>query len=367
MKSHVPFALACALLMPVAAARAEAPAAAQGPTIDIVLALDVSGSMSGLIDSAKIKLWDIVNDLAKDKPTPRLRVGLYSYGHTTYDPAKGWVRKEMDLTSDLDVIYQKLFALTIDGGEEYVARVSRDAIVEQKWSAEPGAIKHIFVCGNEPASQDPTLKLKDVAALAVKNGIHIHAIFCGNPLDADAADWKEFAKMALGQFAAIDMNNGNVVINTPMDKEMDALNRRLNTTYVVYGGQKGKEQRDNQLTQDNNALQLGYAANASRVMCKSGCLYRNDAWDLVDRCKNDAKFDVKTVPMDQLNDEMKKMTPAQREAYVKDMVAQRDGIQEQINAVGLLRQTYIQEELKKNPKAGDKAFDEAVKHALRRK
>src|SRR5262245_61539243 len=113
--------------------------AAEGSPIDVALCLDVSGSMEGLIDSAKNKLWDIVNELAKAKPTPRLRVALYSYGHTTYDPAKGWVRKELDLTNDLDTLYQKLFALTINGGEEYVSRVCRDAVMEQKWAEDKNA------------------------------------------------------------------------------------------------------------------------------------------------------------------------------------------------------------------------------------
>ena len=31
----------------------------------MVICLDVSGSMDGLIDSAKNKLWDIVNELAR--------------------------------------------------------------------------------------------------------------------------------------------------------------------------------------------------------------------------------------------------------------------------------------------------------------
>ena len=51
--------------------------------------------MDGLIESAKNKLWDIVNELARIKPTPNLRVALYSYGHNTYDPKAGWVRKEV--------------------------------------------------------------------------------------------------------------------------------------------------------------------------------------------------------------------------------------------------------------------------------
>src|SRR5215213_8178991 len=109
---------------------AAAPAAAQeaqpigGKPIDLVLCLDVSGSMNGLVDSAKIKLWDIVNEMARLRPTPRLRVALYSYGHTSYDAAKGWVRKDVDLTEDLDDVYKALNALTIRGGTELVARVT---------------------------------------------------------------------------------------------------------------------------------------------------------------------------------------------------------------------------------------------------
>src|SRR5215510_4821742 len=42
--------------------------AAKPQNIDVALCLDVSNSMDGLIDSAKNKLWDIVNELAKVKP-----------------------------------------------------------------------------------------------------------------------------------------------------------------------------------------------------------------------------------------------------------------------------------------------------------
>ena len=87
--------LALALLGLAAAPQAEAcgPKRA-GKAIDVVICLDVSNSMDGLIASAKTKLWDIVNDLARAKPTPNLRVALYSYGNDGYDAKIGWVRKE---------------------------------------------------------------------------------------------------------------------------------------------------------------------------------------------------------------------------------------------------------------------------------
>ena len=48
------------------------PAPIEAPKeIDLAICLDVSGSMSGLINSARAKLWAIVSDLALAKPTPK--------------------------------------------------------------------------------------------------------------------------------------------------------------------------------------------------------------------------------------------------------------------------------------------------------
>jgi uncharacterized protein YegL len=304
----------------VAAALAAAPASAQ-PTqppakkIDVVLCLDVSGSMNGLIDSAKLKLWDIVNDLAKVQPTPDLRVGLYRYGHTSYDPKRGWVRKEVDLTHDLDEIYQKLNALTINGGTELVARVTRDAVEEQKWAADKDALKIIFVCGNEPATQDKQVSLDEVAQKAKERDIIINTIYCG-PAQA-GKDWEQFAHKAGGKFANIDQNRGTVAIATPHDQRLAELNAKLSTTYLAYGGHKALEKQQNQLAQDANARRLGVEAEAARAASKATGLYRNEDWDLVDRLKKDPKFDLASVPDNELPENMRKMTPDERVAYVK--------------------------------------------------
>src|SRR6266851_4578417 len=219
LRRHVLFVAALALAgSALVTARADEAKPKAAKAVDVVICLDVSGSMEGLIDSARLKLWYIVNDLGKVDPAPKLRVGLYSYGHNTYDSNKGWVRKDLDLSNDLDEVYKKLFGLTINGGEEYVARVCRDAIQEQKWSEEKDALKVIFVCGNEPASQDPHVKLKDVGDLATKKGIVINPIYCGPATDDDARDWKEFSKMAGGRFNSIDHDRGAVAIATPVDK-----------------------------------------------------------------------------------------------------------------------------------------------------
>src|SRR5436190_12412916 len=207
--------IATAFSVPMSAAdpnQAASPAPAKARDIDVVICLDVSNSMDGLILSAKNKLWDIVNELAKIKPAPNLRVALYSYGNNGYDRNVGWVRKDLDLTHDLDMMYQKLFALTTNGGTEYVTRVCRDAVRDLKWSDKKDALKLIFVCGNEPASQDPVVKLKEAADFAISKGIIINPIYCGNPDDSDARDWREFAALAGGRFATIDQDRGHVAV-----------------------------------------------------------------------------------------------------------------------------------------------------------
>src|SRR5262245_58461622 len=170
--------LAAALVVcGLATGSARAVPANEGKHIDVVLCLDISGSMQDLVAAAKIKLWDIVNELAKVKPTPVLRVGLYSYGNPQYAKEAGWVRKEIDLSTDLDEVDMKLTAMTIYGGDEYVTRICNTALTEQKCSDHKGVLKLIFVCGNEPVDQDKEAHLPDVAKMAKEKGVIINTIY----------------------------------------------------------------------------------------------------------------------------------------------------------------------------------------------
>jgi hypothetical protein len=340
------------------------PKAPAGRDIDLVICLDVSNSMDGLIDSAKARLWDIVNYTAKGTPTPNLRVALYSYGRRTYDRKVGWVQKELDLTTDLDALYQKLFALTTNGGIEYVTRVSVAAVEQLQWSPQKDALKVIFVCGNEPATQDPTITLKAAADRAKARGVIINPIYCGNPNDADARSWKELAQVSGGRFASIDQNRGAMVKATPMDGELADLGRQLNGTYVCYG-KAGKDKALNQVAQTVNAGKAGAGVAAARTVAQNSALYRCEDWDLVDRCKADPKFDVGKVPAEELSEEMRKLAPAERVARVKEMAARRAKLQQQITELTARRVAYLQEEAKRNPDPAGRAFDAAVRETLR--
>src|SRR5215213_5863383 len=120
---------ALALSLTAAPVRAADPPKQQ--VVEVVICLDTSNSMDGLISSAKQKLWDIVNDMALAKPAPQLRVAVYSYGNNAYDAKTGWVRQEIELTSDLDKVSEKLFAVQATktpNSSEYVGRVCKEAV-----------------------------------------------------------------------------------------------------------------------------------------------------------------------------------------------------------------------------------------------
>jgi hypothetical protein len=342
---------------------AQQPPQAKARDIDVVLCLDVSGSMDGLIDSAKNKLWDIVNELARVKPAPKLRVALYSYGHDTYDPKAGWVKQDLDLSDDLDMLYQKLFALRTNGGTEFATRVSRDAVRDVAWSKDKDALKLIFVCGNEPASQDPVVKLKDAAEFAISKNVIINPIYCGNPDDPAARDWREFSSLSGGRFATIDQDS-RIAIATPVDKQLAELGVKLNATYVCYG-KDGQMKAENQVQQTLNAAKLSAGVAAARTVSQNSALYRSESWDLVDKMKIDPKLDIAKIPDAELSEEMRKLKPAERVAYVKAKAAERETLQKEISALQMKRQAYIADEMKRNPNPSARAFGAAINETLR--
>jgi hypothetical protein len=361
-------ALALVLCAATVSRAAPAPAEAAGKTIDVAILLDTSNSMDGLIDSAKAKLWTIVNDLAKVQPAPTLRVALYQYGNDDLDRNTGWVRKEADLTMDLDEVYKKLNALRTHGGTEYVARVSRDALNELKWTDDKDALKMIFVCGNEPADQDKQVALSEVADLARKKGVFVNTIYCGQANHPESTGWKDFAAQGGGKYSNIDQDKvkKQVVIKTPYDAELLKFNEKLNSTYVTYGGARGAEGARNQAAQDGNAIRAAPAAALDRLTTKNSKLYRCDSWDLVDKMKNDPKFDIKSLKDEELCEELRKIKPEEREAYVKKKAAERDEMRKQIDELNAKRAKFVQEEMKKLPKSeGEKAFDEALRSVIR--
>ena len=329
--------------------------------VDLAICLDTSGSMDGLIDAARQKIWSIVNDLALATPTPRLRIALLTYGNDGHDAERGWVAVDAPFTEDLDTVSAKLFALKTNGGTELVARVL-DAASRLVWSEEKDALKLIVVAGNESAEQDSKLDFRNVCKNLVEHGVLVDSIYCGNPADGLAPAWKEVAQRADGQFAAIDQQNGTVTISTPFDSELAALSNSINDTYLWFGA-AGAAACENQKAQDSNASGANAATCAARAMTKGGAAYwsRND---LVDAVKA-GTVKVEEVKKEELPEKMREMTTEQKQKCIDDAGLRRAEIAKKIQESGAKRDAYVAEEMKKQAKDDKNSFDRAVRDAVR--
>lgn len=333
------------------------------PVVDIAICLDTSGSMDGLIDSARQKIWAIVNEFVFAEPMPTLRVALLTFGNDGHHAENGWVKQEVGLTEDLDMVSKLLFDQTTNGGTELVGRVVSEATRNLNWSQEFGALKLIVVAGNESADQDTVVRFGDASKLAITADIMVNAIYCGALTDAEAAGWQQVARLADGQFAAIDHQSGTLVMETPLDAQLAALSDDLNQTYLAFGA-NGSWNFRNQAAQDSNAAGLNNEAAASRAFCKANGLYNCASWDLVDATKQEG-FDIGQVKIEDLPEEMRVMTVEQQMSYIDENGAKRAGLQQQINELGAQRQQFIEAELKKQQLDNTNSFDHAFREALR--
>jgi hypothetical protein len=260
-------------------------------------------------------------------------------------------------------VYAKLFALRTNGGSEYVARAVKVATEQMQWDPDQKTLKIIFVAGNEPANQDPVVRVEDAVGGARQKNIFVNAIYCGSARSYETAGWAQVASLGKGQYAAID-HTQRVAIATPMDAELARLSAQLSSTYVGYG-RAGREKAANQMAQDANASSAGISAAASRAVGKTSAVYRNDDWDLVD-AKKAKKVDVKELAADELPAELRAMKPAEREAYVEKKAKERAEIQKRIAEVSKQREEYLKAETAKRAGANAKAFDSALNGTIKR-
>ncbi len=331
--------------------------------VDLVLCLDTSGSMQGLIDSARARLWDVVNSLAQAKPTPRLRVGLLTYGSPSNSTAStGWIVQHTDLTTDLDTVYGKMMSMTIHGGDEFVGWVLHEAVQKMDWSRDPKALRLVFVAGNESADQAAEVyNFRTVATTARGKDITINAIYAGHHQAGINEHWDQVASCGGGTYSTIDMQCGTVQIETPHDKVLLELNLKLNATYLPYGIH-GATGAANQQEQDRAADGMGAASEASRVAAKATALYDNARWDLVDAV-GQGQVEVKDLKETALPPAMQALPAGERPAFVEKTRDDRAKVQRQINEVQAARETFLRE-ARAQATGGKTALDDAVRTAI---
>ncbi|MBK7466103.1 MAG: VWA domain-containing protein [Saprospiraceae bacterium] len=316
--------------------------------IQVALLLDLSGSMDGLIEQAKSRLWNIVNTMSTLKckgETPSLEIALYEYGKSNLPAKNHFIRQVLPFTKDLDLVSEMLFSLRTNGGEEYCGAVIESAVQELNWQAGISDLKLIYIAGNEPFNQGPISYAESVSK-ALQKSIYVNTIFCGNTEEGINTHWYNGAILGNGKYFSINSDDAVVFISTPYDEKIERLNKRLNETYIGYGSKHHTKQQ-NQITQDRNAEMISKSNMTERIITKSQSNYNNVDWDLVDKMKEDKTFLTK-MKKEEMPVELQGKTDKEREEYILEKKNQREQIQREISALSVKRQQFIDIESKKS-------------------
>jgi hypothetical protein len=334
------------------------------PVVQLVLLLDTSNSMDGLIEQAKSQLWKIVNEFISAKQNgqrPDLQVALFEYGKSSLSSKDGYIRLIQSLTNDLDKISEELFALRTNGGEEYCGWVIQEAVKRLAWDPSGNAYKAIFIAGNEPFTQGPVSYVVACKA-AIEKGIIVNTIHCGSEREGVATKWQNGAVLAEGKYMVIDQNRAVVHVEAPQDKDIAALGVALNKTYVGYGA-SGALNLERQSSQDANSTALAPQGSAvQRSLFKASGQYRNDTWDLVD-ARREGKVKLNELKPADLPDEMKKMTVTEQQSYLDAKAQERAKLQQEIARLNGERARYLAQQTQ--PSASTNTLDSVVINAIR--
>ena len=331
--------------------------------IQIAILLDTSSSMDGLINQARSQIWRIINEFARAKRGGKhaaLEVALYEYGNDTIPSGEGYIRMVLPLTTNLDMISEKLFGLQTNGGSEFCGLVLNSAVRDLNWSTNKHDIKLIFIAGNEAFSQG-VYDYKDSCKNANNKNITVNTIFCGMFQSGIQSYWKHGSDLTNGSYIAINHNRKIDHIAAPQDTEILKLGRELNKTYIPYG-QHGSSKRKLQLQQDRNAEQSGKGTTIERSISKAASIYNNSTWDLVD-ATNNGKVDIDNLSEDELRGSMRTMSKNERRVFVKKMQKRRKSIQERINLLNRERRTYI---ARKQKESANDTVENAIINTVRK-
>jgi hypothetical protein len=330
------------------------------PRVEIVFALDTTGSMSGLIDGAKRKIWSIAQFVANGQPKPDLRIGLVAYR----DVGDAYVTRFYDLDGDLDTVFERLSSFEAGGGgdtPEHVSKALYDAVYRTSWTGEQATLKQIYLVGDAPPHTDyhDGYDYRKIAKRAHELGIHINTVRCGNDSETQLV-WNEIANAAAGEYASIAEDGGVRVAATPYDEKLRALNARLVDTAVGYGAGRGAlmhhahaaKMMDASAAADRASF-YGAAGGALGGKGRSGDLVEADDMKLLQ---------PSMVPAAELPPEMQAMSPPRRDAYIKEKSAERKTIQAEINNIAKDRNEWLKNN---KPKTAD-GFDAKVEGALKK-
>ena len=314
------------------------------PKVDVVFVLDTTGSMGGLIQTAKDKIWSIATTMASAQPTPEIRIGLVAYR----DRGDQYVTRIVDLSDDLDSVYATLMDFQAGGGGDTPESVNKalfDAVHNISWSQDSQAYQVVFLVGDAPPHMDyqDEASYPEIVAAAAGKGIVINTIQCGN-FPMTAGPWTQIASLGHGKFFQVEQAGSAVAMTTPFDAELASLSARLDATRLYFGSEEEQEKMAGKVAatdklHEGSSLE-SRARRATFNMSAGGKVNLLGKNDLVDGIAS-GEVELEELDEAELPAALKPMAPSEQLAYVAGLAQERSELQRQMRELADDRDGYI--------------------------
>ena len=338
----------------------------QQQIVEVVFVLDTTGSMGGLLEGAKSKIWYIANEIQNAKTNVEVRIGLIAYR----DRGDDYITKHFPITSDIHSIYAELIEFQAGGGgdaPESVNQALYEAVQQQNWSDAHDTLRIVFLVGDAPPKMNyqDDVKYMQTVKLAKQKDIIINTILAGNSQQTKTV-WQEIAQNANGSFSQIAQDGNVTIVKTPFDNEIQHLNIELNTTVILYGSAAVKKQASKvmeSIALAKPAASSDMASYNSKRKIKSR-VFAGDG-DLLQELelKNEV---LGALSDDKLPANMQKMDDKQRRLYIENMQQKRSEIQTKIDKLAKQRSVYMAEQIKTLSAKDKNSFDENMVSIIRK-
>lgn len=348
--------------------------AAAKPTVEVAFVLDTTGSMGGLIEGAKRKIWSIATAIVDSNPDADIRMGLVAYR----DIGDDYVTRTVDLTTDIQDLYAHLLELKAAGGGDWPESVNEAldvAVNKLQWTPGDKARRIVFLVGDAPPHMDYAQDTKYPITLKVakQKDIIVNAVLAGTAQDT-ARVWRDIAQNGNGRFIPIPQDGGQVVIiETPYDDDIIILQKEINGTVIPYGPramQKRTEDKTRQLSEVAAAAPASASDMASYLnkRAKVSAEAVTGGGDLVSDVSSGHQK-LSAIKDDELPEAFRKLSPDERADALDKQMQTRKALNEKLAALVAKRDKYVAEQQAKSAASGSasmtSSFDRVVAETLK--
>ncbi|MBL1431453.1 MAG: hypothetical protein COA60_008110 [Robiginitomaculum sp.] len=362
-------ALAISIAIATMAINTPAEASSRYEKVEVAFVLDTTGSMSGLIEGAKQKIWSIANEIIDVEEDSQTKVSFALIGYR--DRGDAYVTKSYDMTDDIHGIYGNLLQFQAKGGgdrPESVNQALYEAVNDLSWSSDGKTLRMVFLVGDAPPHMDydNDIQYPQTARMANNRDIIINTIQAGRDSETSRI-WRTIAKLGQGDYVAIPQDGGMQVINSPYDQDIEVLQQRISNSTMGYGNaetrKKFRSKRDTVLGASSSV-----ASDMAEYRLKAGKSNQviTGVNELIEDYE-DGKIKLEEIAVDDLPNELKDLSVEKRQAKVETLVAERAQLNKKLKTLVKQRETFVETKRKENEaKTEEDAFDTQIRKSIER-